>query len=206
MNKDNFENCYFESTIVLLPTFVIGFPLAAISGAPWGLSIGETVALLVASFAFFSSLYHFYAQRKYNRLSVKPYFQIMSSFDSVTEEGFYTFRVQLQNFGLGPGIITDKKLILDTVEPKDIYEEFEEWIKLVNKTTLANGNAECRSSLLEKNQAVDKSSTIDILQANFPKNDISFMDSRDLAMALADKIHLTINYKCHYERNYVCTK
>jgi len=206
MNKGHYQGSIIGSTMVLILVCLLGGISSLIIVNKWDLPTGETVALLLAAGAFFSSFYHFHAQRRYHKLSVKPYLQIYSSFDSVTKTGFYTLRVQLQNVGLGPAIIENKSMKLGGIQTNNIHDEFEEWVKLVNRITPANGNAECRSSRCEAAQAIDKGSVNDLLIVNFPENDMSFMDARDVAMELSRNIEIQIKYKSHYGQNYECTK
>ncbi len=167
---------------------------------------GETVALLLATGAFFSSFYHFYTQRKHQKISVKPYFQISSNFDSVINGNLYTLRVKLKNVGLGPGIVTEKVMKLGEITTSNVHDEFEEWVKLVNRVTPANGNAECRTARCEPDYAIDRGESIDLLVANFPKNNISFMDARDIGIGLAEHIEISVKYKSHYGESYQCAK
>lgn len=137
---------------------------------------------------------------------MKPYLQLSTNFDSITRQGYYTFKVVLKNVGLGPAIIKEKAIKLENKEINDIHEEYEEWVKLVNRFTPANGNAECRSSQCDSGHAIDKSESIDLLLVNFPEQDMSFMDARDVAIELSKQIKITIKYKSHFGENYQCTK
>lgn len=184
---------------------MLGATLSLIAFCKWDMKVGETIALLVASGAFISSFYNFYTQRKHQRLSVKPYFQIASQFDSVTKVGFYTFRVYLKNTGLGPGRVASKIMKLGDVETKDVHDEFEEWLRLVNRITPANGNAECRSARCEKGYGIDKGENIDLLLVNYPVQSMSFMDARDIAMELGRHVSITIDYESMYGEPFQCS-
>jgi len=209
-----FTKYFFRNIKILEPLsavkgviiFFLGVILALILDNKWNLPTGETVALILAAGAFVSSFYHFYAQRQHLKLSVKPYFQVSSSFDSITKADYYTFRVSLQNFGLGPGIVEEKTIKLGAIEINDMHNEFEEWVRLVNKITLSNGGTECRTSQCEPQYAIDKGATIELFLVNFPEKDMSFMDARDIAIELSRNIEVEIKYKSHNGDSYQCTK
>ncbi len=191
---------------VLFLTLLLGVTLGLFFVEKWDISVGETVALILATGAFISSFYHFYTQRRHQRLSVKPYFQVSSRFDSDTKDGFYTFRVTLKNTGLGPGKVTSKFMKLGEAQTNDAHDEFEEWVRLVNCITPANGNAECQSGRCESGYGINNGESVELLLVNFPEQHMSFMDARDVAMELGRNVEITIGYESMYGESYECIK
>ncbi len=194
------------SLFVLFLSLILGGSLGLIIIEKWDMKVGETVALALAAGAFTSSFYHFYTQRKHQRLSVKPYFQLSSRFDSVTKDGYYTFRVTLRNTGLGPGKVVSKSMKLGDVQTSNVHDEFEEWVRLVNRITPANGNAECQSGRCESGYGIDNGESIEMLLVNFPQDQMSFMDARDVAMELGRNVEISVTYESMYGENYECSK
>lgn len=187
-------------------TGIAGAILGIVVVYKWDMATGETVALALAAAAFASSFYHFHTQRQHQKLSVRPFLQIASTFSSVAVPDFYTFRVALRNVGLGPGIITKKKMVLNGHETGDVHDEFEQWVRVVNRYTPANGNAQCRSGRCDPESALDKGDEIELVAVDFPQADMSFMDARDVALELSKYIQVSIKYRSHYGEEFECDK
>jgi len=206
MSMKYYRASLIGTAVILFLTLLLGATLGLVFVEKWSMPTGETVALILATGAFTSSFYHFYTQRRHQRLSVKPYFQISSRFDSVTKDGFYTFRVFLKNTGLGPGKVTSKSMKLGEAQTNDVHDEFEEWVKLVNRITPANGNAECQSGRCEAGYGIDNGESIDLLLVSFPQGHMSFMDTRDVAMELGRNVEIIVGYESMYGESYECIK
>jgi len=206
MNKGYFQANISGSFLVLLLVFSLGIILGLVIIGTWDLSTGETVAIFIATITFASSFYHFYSLRRHHRLSVKPYLQINSTFDNTTKDGFYTFRVRLHNYGLGPAIVEKRTVELDGVETTDVHNEYEEWVKLSNSVTMANGEVQCSIDRYEISDAIDKGQSITLLSVNFPVKDIAFMQARETAKELSSKINIVIKYQSHYGESFTCLK
>lgn len=206
MNKDNFQASISGSFLILLLTFFFGIILGLTAMGDWGLTIGETSALLIATITFVSSFYHFYSLRKHQRLSVKPYLQINTKFSSVDQDDKYSFYVLLNNYGLGPAISKELLVELNNVKTKDVHDRYEEWVKLVNNETNAKGKAQCILESIEPLESIDKGQTIVLLAAHFPMNDVAFMAAREIGKNLSKKIKINIEYESHYGEIFKCVK
>ena len=201
-----YTGSFVGSSFVLLLTFSAGAILGLIVVYEWDMATGETVALILAAAAFASSFYHFHTQRSHQKLSVRPYLQIARTFSSVKDPDSYTFQVTLRNVGLGPAIIDKKSMVLDGHETEDVHDEFEQWIRVVNRYTPANGNAQCKSDRCDTGYALDKGDEIELLSVDFPKEEMSFMDARDVALELSRYIQISIGYRSHYGETFECAK
>lgn len=198
------KSIMIERGVLFILSFLFGVVVCIVSMKKWDLATGDTVAFLVAAAAFISSFYHFYSMRRHQRLSVKPKFQISNRFDSTEKEGFYTFRVILQNVGLGPGEVESKTMKLGKAETSNVRDEFEEWTRLVNKILPKDSNPECHTARCNENYSINNNTSIDLLLVRFPKTSMSFMDARDMVMFLNDEISINITYVSMYGNTYSC--
>lgn len=87
-----------------------------------------------------------------------------------------------------------------------MHDEFEEWLKLLNRITPANGNAECRNARCEKGNGIDKGKNIDLLLVNYHAQSMSFIDTRDVVMELGHHVSTTIDYESMYGVPFQCSK
>lgn len=91
-----------------IAVFMFGFLVAASFNVGWGLSIGESASLFVASAAFFISTYQTYTTRLHNRLTVKPKISINVSLSTENSPSVGFF---VKNSGTGPAVIESIELI-----------------------------------------------------------------------------------------------
>lgn len=193
-----------ERVIIVILSFLLGIGTHIFITKEWNLSTGSTVTVIVAAAAFFSSYYHFHSMRKHQRLSVKPKFQLSNRFDSTENEGFYTFRITLENVGLGPGEVTSKTMELGGTKTTNVINEFEEWTALVNEV-LPNGcNPECHTARCDTNFSINVGKTLELLLVKFDKKSMSFMDARDMIILLNKEIKISISYSSIYGTNFQC--
>lgn len=87
--------------------FAYGFLFATAFELGWGLSIGETSSLALASAAFLTAAYQTYMSRQHNRVSVRPKIKIIPSLAHKSSD---TIGIFVKNQGIGPAIIEDLTL------------------------------------------------------------------------------------------------
>lgn len=193
-----------KNVIIAILSFVSGVAVNIFITKEWNIPTGNSVTIIVATAAFFSSYYHFHAIRKHQRLSVKPKFQISNRFDSTDKEDYYTFRVNLDNVGLGPGEVISKTMTLGGIATTNVHDEFEEWIKLVNKILPSGCNPECHSARCDTGFSLNNNKSIDLLLVRFSKTSMSFLDAREMIRYLNKEIKINIHYTSMYGMPFEC--
>ncbi len=177
---------------------ILGFVFGISFGNGWGLPLGTSLALFIAALGLFVTLYNSYVSRKHFQLSVKPHLIFDSTFDSVTEDGFFTYSLKVKNVGLGPAIIESYKISLDKNENLNAHTVFEELVRMANKHISKKGKPYCVAGYLDDGQAIDKGGEHTLIRIGFPKEGEQFMDARKTAKKLVALIDSSIIYKCHY--------
>lgn len=193
-----------ERIIIAVLSFLVGIATHIVITKKWDLPTGSTVTIIVATAAFFSSYYHFHSMRKHQRLSVKPKFQISNRFDSTEKKDYYTFRVNIDNVGLGPGEVISKTMTLGGKATTDVKDEFEEWVKLANKILPKGCNPECHTVRFDTNFSLNNNKSIDLLLVRFSKTSMSFLDARDMVGFLNKEIKINISYSGMYGTVFQC--
>jgi len=186
------------SLLFSLLIFILGLVVGQSVDLGWGLPLGTSLAFVVAALSLFVTVYQAYAVRRHNRLLVRPHLIFDSQFNSTTLDRHQTYQLRVKNVGLGPAVIDDFTISFEGAAALDPHSLFEEWVKLVNKYTPANGKAHCGARFLYKGHAVDKGEEEILLEVSFPTAGLSFMQGREIVKVLVKKIDATINYKCHY--------
>ena len=93
--------------ILAISFFIYGFLFATAFELGWGLSIGETSSLALASAAFLATAYQAYMSRHHNRVSVRPKIKIIPS---LAHKSSNTIGIFVKNQGIGPAVIEDLTL------------------------------------------------------------------------------------------------
>ncbi len=191
--------------ILVVPTlltailiFIFGFVVGQSWDLGWQLPIGVTLAAFIATLSLITTVHHSYAIRRHNELQVKPHLVIDSSFASTIKEGFHTYKLSIKNVGLGPAIISNYLVTLGDLQINDSDAVFVEFLRLVNKVTPASGKAEVEARYLSHGEALDKGAEKVLFQSSIPADGKTFMQGREIAKNLAEKIQLSVAYKCHY--------
>lgn len=184
----------------------LGVVIGQAQNLGWGLPLGTSLAFAVACLSLGVAVYQAHATRRHNRLLVQPHLIFESQFNSTTEVGHFTYRLGIKNVGLGPAIFGRYSIALEDSSDLDAHSVFEEWVKLVNKSTRAKGLAICKAGFLYQGQALDKGSDVVLLEASFPIQDLSFMKGREIAKGLVKQINATLDYQCHYGRSFRVAK
>ena len=192
--------------LALLLAFILGFVTGQSLELGWGLPLGTSLTFFVASVGLCATLYHSYAVRRHNRLLVRPHLIFDSQFNNTSLDGNYTYQLRVKNVGLGPAIITNYAISFEGTEDLDPHTVFEEWVRLVNRCTPAEGKAHCKAGYLYRGHALDKGEEKTLLEVSFPKEGLTFMEGRELAKALVKKIDGHIDYKCHYGTQHKAEK
>lgn len=182
--------------------FLFGFVVGQSWDLGWQLPIGVTVTAFIAILSLIVTFHHSYAVRRHNELQVKPHLVLDSQFNSTIKNGFQTYRLSIKNVGLGPAIISSYLVTLGPTEIKDSDAVFVEFLKLVNRTTPANGQAEVEAGYLYQGEALDKGAEKFLFQASIPSGDRTFMQGRAIAQKLANEIQLKVSYESHYETRF----
>lgn len=186
--------------------FALGFVAGQSSNLGWGIPLGTTLAFAVACLSLGLTLYQTSATRRHNRLLVRPHLVFDSQLDSTEREGHHTYRLCVKNVGLGPAIFQRFSISLDDSGNLDPHTVFEEWVKLVNKATPAQGRAICKAGFLYRDHALDKNNEVTLLEVGIPADNLSFMQAREAAKLLVKKINATIEYRCHYGNRFKIAK
>lgn len=188
--------------LALLLSFLIGSLFGLSVNLGWGLPLGTTLTLVVTVLGFGVAFYQSYATRRHNRLLVKPHLILTNPFTSLELAGYYTYSLKVRNVGLGPALIENYSLSIgDELEIKN-HAILETLIKYANKHFKAKGKARCVSGPLWKDTALDKGEQKTLIEINFPRDEVSFMEARSLAKKFIAKLNAEIKYQCHYGNHF----
>jgi len=201
VDLDRKDVSVWDSSYLLIAT-VTGFAIAQSWDAGWGLSLGVSLTVVIAVLSLVTTLHHSYSVRAHNRLQVRPHFVLDSTFNSITKEGYQTYRLSVRNVGLGPGVVSKYDVKVSKVPVGNSDQVFVEFLKLVNVEASAKGKAEVFAGYLSIGEALDKSSEKVLFQANIPAEGRSFMDGRRIAQKLSNSLELDIRYECHYGKQF----
>ena len=192
--------------LTLLLTLILGFLFGQSLELGWGLPLGTSLTLFIASLGLFVTLHNSFSARRHNRLSVKPHLILDSLFDSSYRDDHHTYTLKVKNVGLGPAIINAYTISLDSVANIDPHSVFEELLRMVNKHTPAKGRSHCVAGYLEEGNAIDKGTEKILVQISIPTDGRSFMEGRKIAKELVKLIDTSIKYQCHYGSTNIVTK
>ncbi|USV99890.1 hypothetical protein KUA23_23115 [Pseudomonas pergaminensis] len=193
-------------TLALLLSFLIGSLFGLSVELGWGLPLGTSLTLVIATLGFGVTLYQSHSTRRHNRLLVRPHLILSLPFSSIEIDGFYSFSVKVKNSGLGPALI--EKFSISIGKDGDIPSGslLETIQKHAREQFNAKGNTRCGSNYLREGNAIDKGEEKTILEINFRKEKIIFSEARELAKLYSSTIAIKIHYHCHYGNKFKLNK
>lgn len=188
--------------LALLLSFLIGTLVGLSVNFGWGLPLGTSLTLVIATLGFGVALYQSYATRKHNRLLVKPHLVIRSPISSIQLEGYYTFTLIVKNSGLGPALIEDFSISIG----KDGEIVRGTLLKTIQKHARTRFNTEgatrCLAYFPQKGDAIDKGEEKILIQINFSRKGISTAQAQELVLAYSSEVEVNIDYHCHYGHKF----
>lgn len=186
----------------LLLSFVIGTVVGLSVNFGWGLPLGTSLTLVIATLGFGVALYQSYATRKHNRLLVKPHLVITSPISSIRLEGYYTFTLMVKNSGLGPALIENFSISIG--EDGEIIRGT--LLKTIQKHARTRFNTKgptrCLAYFPQKGEAIDKGEEKILIQINFSREGISTTQAHKLVLAYSTEVKVNIDYHCHYGKKF----
>lgn len=195
-----------NTILALILSFIIGSLFGLSVELGWGLPLGTSLTLVIATLGFGVALYQSYATRKHNRLLVKPHLTLTLPFSSIELDGFYSFSVRVKNSGLGPALI--EKFSISIGEDDNIaYGSLIETVqKHAREQFNAKGKTRCGSNYLREGDAIDKGEEKSILEIHFLRDGVTFTEARELAKIYSSTIAIKIDYHCHYRHKFKLEK
>lgn len=109
--------------------FFFGIALTLSFNNGWGLSIGETTSLFIATFAMSATIYQAWITRRHNRLQVQPLITLEYPEEAKPNiDGSYYIGCRISNVGLGPAEIRNFTFTLNDkkVTTTELIDELHE--------------------------------------------------------------------------------
>jgi hypothetical protein len=189
-------------TLALILSFLIGSLVGLSVNLGWGLPLGTSLTLVIATLGFGVAFYQSYSTRKHNRLLVKPHLLIKSPISSIQLEGYYTFTLMVKNSGLGPALI--KKFSISIGDDGEIVNGtlLDTIRKHARDHFSAKGKTRCLANFLQEGDAIDKGEEKILIQINFAREGVHPNEARQLSAIYSSRIKVNIDYHCHYGQKF----
>lgn len=147
-------------------------------------------AIIIAMASIFITLWQGIEMRNHNRLSVRPNLELVYNVDSET------FGYQLENKGLGPAIICNKTIYIDSTEA--ISSGFSGLDSILSSLEL--GDRKMNHAGLGKGRSIRSEEKVNLFRFNFLPEDDKEQVMKNLYMRLA----IEIEYESMYGEKFTC--